>query len=178
MTNELVGESKLGVDDLVVAHEDEVVQPSSRTEPELVEQGITAIRQRWLRLTRYEKLMLTILESWRDGLPGTGLDAARELQRLEPGDPFISYFRAQFAIALGEEVRFRVSAFYQKVQVGMVFQKPSPSPKSISENVAFGPRIHGLAPGTCETPLGKLSISTTSPGATTRRVSEAATPTG
>ena len=30
-------------------------------------------------------------------------------------------------------------------QVGMVFQKPNPFPKSIFENVAYGPKIHGLA---------------------------------
>jgi len=29
--------------------------------------------------------------------------------------------------------------------VGMVFQKPNPFPKSIFENVAYGPKIHGLA---------------------------------
>jgi phosphate transport system ATP-binding protein len=34
-----------------------------------------------------------------------------------------------------------------RVQVGMVFQKPNPFPKSIYENVAYGPRIHGLATG-------------------------------
>lgn len=32
-----------------------------------------------------------------------------------------------------------------RARVGMVFQKPNPFPKSIFENVAFGPRIHGLA---------------------------------
>src|ERR1700735_4374466 len=32
-------------------------------------------------------------------------------------------------------------------RVGMVFQKPNPFPKSIYENVAYGPRIHGLARG-------------------------------
>ncbi|MFO1032960.1 MAG: phosphate ABC transporter ATP-binding protein PstB [Hyphomicrobiales bacterium] len=31
-------------------------------------------------------------------------------------------------------------------RIGMVFQKPNPFPKSIFENVAYGPRIHGLAP--------------------------------
>ncbi len=30
-------------------------------------------------------------------------------------------------------------------RVGMVFQKPNPFPKSIYDNVAFGPRLHGLA---------------------------------
>jgi phosphate transport system ATP-binding protein len=32
-----------------------------------------------------------------------------------------------------------------RARVGMVFQKPNPFPKSIYDNVAFGPRIHGLA---------------------------------
>jgi phosphate transport system ATP-binding protein len=32
-----------------------------------------------------------------------------------------------------------------RAKVGMVFQKPNPFPKSIFENVAYGPRIHGLA---------------------------------
>ncbi len=32
-----------------------------------------------------------------------------------------------------------------RARVGMVFQKPNPFPKSIYENVAYGPRIHGMA---------------------------------
>jgi phosphate transport system ATP-binding protein len=32
-----------------------------------------------------------------------------------------------------------------RAKVGMVFQKPNPFPKSIYDNVAYGPRIHGLA---------------------------------
>ena len=32
-------------------------------------------------------------------------------------------------------------------RVGMVFQKPNPFPKTIYENIAYGPRIHGLAQG-------------------------------
>jgi len=32
-----------------------------------------------------------------------------------------------------------------RARVGMVFQKPNPFPKSIFENVSYGPRIHGLA---------------------------------
>ncbi|KQT88542.1 phosphate ABC transporter ATP-binding protein PstB [Aurantimonas sp. Leaf443] len=34
-----------------------------------------------------------------------------------------------------------------RARVGMVFQKPNPFPKSIFENVAYGPKIHGLARG-------------------------------
>jgi phosphate transport system ATP-binding protein len=32
-----------------------------------------------------------------------------------------------------------------RAQVGMVFQKPNPFPKSVYDNVAYGPKIHGLA---------------------------------
>lgn len=32
-----------------------------------------------------------------------------------------------------------------RARVGMVFQKPNPFPKSIRDNVAYGPRLHGLA---------------------------------
>jgi phosphate transport system ATP-binding protein len=32
-----------------------------------------------------------------------------------------------------------------RARVGMVFQKPNPFPKSVYENVAYGPRIHGMA---------------------------------
>lgn len=32
-----------------------------------------------------------------------------------------------------------------RARVGMVFQKPNPFPKSIYDNIAYGPRIHGIA---------------------------------
>ena len=37
-----------------------------------------------------------------------------------------------------------------RARVGMVFQKPNPFPKSIYENVAYGPRIHGLTSSRAE----------------------------
>jgi phosphate transport system ATP-binding protein len=33
---------------------------------------------------------------------------------------------------------------YLRTKVGMVFQKPNPFPKSVYDNVAYGPRIHGI----------------------------------
>ena len=39
----------------------------------------------------------------------------------------------------------RVDPVQLRAKVGMVFQKPNPFPKSIYENVAYGPKIHGLA---------------------------------
>jgi phosphate transport system ATP-binding protein len=51
-----------------------------------------------------------------------------------------------------------------RAMVGMVFQKPNPFPKSIFDNVAYGPRIHGLAGskaelnGIVETSLKKAGL--------------------
>jgi phosphate transport system ATP-binding protein len=38
----------------------------------------------------------------------------------------------------------RIDVVQLRARVGMVFQKPNPFPKSIYDNVAYGPRIHGL----------------------------------
>jgi len=48
----------------------------------------------------------------------------------------------------GEDIyRSGMDVVQLRARVGMVFQKPNPFPKSIYENVAYGPRIHGLAQG-------------------------------
>ena len=45
----------------------------------------------------------------------------------------------------GENIcRKGVDVVHLRSQIGMVFQKPNPFPKSIFDNVAYGPRIHGL----------------------------------
>ena len=51
----------------------------------------------------------------------------------------------------GQDVtRSSMDVVQLRARVGMVFQKPNPFPKSIYENVAYGPRIHGLASGKTE----------------------------
>ena len=46
----------------------------------------------------------------------------------------------------GQDIYAReVDPVQLRAKVGMVFQKPNPFPKSIYDNVAYGPRIHGLA---------------------------------
>jgi phosphate transport system ATP-binding protein len=46
----------------------------------------------------------------------------------------------------GEDIyREEIDVVRLRARVGMVFQKPNPFPKSVYENVAYGPRIHGLA---------------------------------
>jgi phosphate transport system ATP-binding protein len=45
----------------------------------------------------------------------------------------------------GEEILDRgIDVVPLRARAGMVFQKPNPFPKSVYENVAYGPRIHGL----------------------------------
>ena len=46
----------------------------------------------------------------------------------------------------GQEIKKKdVDVNLLREKVGMVFQKPNPFPKSIYDNIAYGPRIHGLA---------------------------------
>ena len=46
----------------------------------------------------------------------------------------------------GEDIYARhMDVVMLRARVGMVFQKPNPFPKSVYDNVAYGPRIHGLA---------------------------------
>ena len=52
----------------------------------------------------------------------------------------------------GEDIHdSRLDVVQLRARVGMVFQKPNPFPKSIYDNVAYGPRIHGLVDGKRET---------------------------
>ncbi len=44
----------------------------------------------------------------------------------------------------------RVDPVQLRARIGMVFQKPNPFPKSIYDNVAYGPKIHGLASNKAE----------------------------
>jgi len=59
----------------------------------------------------------------------------------------IDICRVEGAITLdGEDIYDpRIDPVQLRAKVGMVFQKPNPFPKSIYDNVAYGPRIHGLA---------------------------------
>jgi len=59
----------------------------------------------------------------------------------------IEICRVEGSIKLdGEDIYDRrVDPVQLRANVGMVFQKPNPFPKSIYDNVAYGPRIHGLA---------------------------------
>jgi len=64
----------------------------------------------------------------------------------------IDICRVEGNISIDEEDIYdrSVDPVQLRAKVGMVFQKPNPFPKSIYDNVAYGPRIHGLAKSKAE----------------------------
>lgn len=71
----------------------------------------------------------------------------------------ISICRVEGALALeGDDIYAKgLDPVLLRARVGMVFQKPNPFPKSIYDNVAYGPKIHGLASNKVE--LDEIVIS-------------------
>ena len=57
----------------------------------------------------------------------------------------IEICRVEGDIRLDEGDIYDLDVVELRARVGMVFQKPNPFPKTIYDNVAYGPRIHGLA---------------------------------
>ncbi len=71
----------------------------------------------------------------------------------------ISICRVEGDLALeGENIYAKgLDPVLLRARVGMVFQKPNPFPKSIYDNVAYGPKIHGLASNKAE--LDEIVVS-------------------
>jgi phosphate transport system ATP-binding protein len=59
----------------------------------------------------------------------------------------VKHARAEGEVSLDTDNIFDLPLPNLRRRVGMVFQKPNPFPKSIFDNVAYGPRVHGLAGG-------------------------------
>jgi len=77
----------------------------------------------------------------------SGCGKSTFLRTLNRMNDTIASARVEGEIRLdGEDIyRSGMDVVQLRARVGMVFQKPNPFPKSIYENVAYGPRIHGLA---------------------------------
>ncbi len=77
----------------------------------------------------------------------SGCGKSTFLRSLNRMNDTIPNARVEGRIELDEEDIYAPSmdVVQLRARVGMVFQKPNPFPKSIYENVAYGPRIHGLA---------------------------------
>jgi phosphate transport system ATP-binding protein len=82
----------------------------------------------------------------------SGCGKSTFLRALNRMNDTIASARVEGTIELdGEDIyRSHMDVVQLRARVGMVFQKPNPFPKSIFENVAYGPRIHGLADGKAE----------------------------
>ena len=77
----------------------------------------------------------------------SGCGKSTFLRCLNRMNDIIDNCRVTGAIRLDGEDIFdpKLDVVVLRARVGMVFQKPNPFPKSIYDNVAYGPRIHGLA---------------------------------
>ncbi len=77
----------------------------------------------------------------------SGCGKSTFLRTLNRMNDTIDICRVQGEITIDGENIYdkRVDPVQLRAKVGMVFQKPNPFPKSIYDNVAYGPRIHGLA---------------------------------
>ncbi|PHQ62710.1 phosphate ABC transporter ATP-binding protein PstB [Sphingobium sp. C100] len=77
----------------------------------------------------------------------SGCGKSTFLRTLNRMNDTVASARVEGAITLdGEDIYAPSMDVVQlRARVGMVFQKPNPFPKSIYENIAYGPRIHGLA---------------------------------
>ncbi|NTZ41576.1 phosphate ABC transporter ATP-binding protein [Altererythrobacter sp. SALINAS58] len=79
----------------------------------------------------------------------SGCGKSTFLRTLNRMNDTIASARVEGEIELdGEDIyRSRMDVVQLRARVGMVFQKPNPFPKSIYDNIAYGPKIHGTADG-------------------------------
>lgn len=82
----------------------------------------------------------------------SGCGKSTFLRTLNRMNDTIPSARVEGEITLDSEdiYRSKMDVVQLRARVGMVFQKPNPFPKSIYDNVAYGPKIHGLASGKTE----------------------------
>lgn len=75
----------------------------------------------------------------------SGCGKSTFLKTLNRMNDLVENVRIQGSIKLdGQEILTGIDVAELRKRVGMVFQKPNPFPMSIYENVAYGPRIHGI----------------------------------
>ncbi|QLH39049.1 MAG: phosphate ABC transporter ATP-binding protein [Defluviicoccus sp.] len=92
-------------------------------------------------------VQLDIFENQVTALIGpSGCGKSTYLRCLNRMNDTIPICRVTGSIQLdGEDIYAKsMDVVHLRARVGMVFQKPNPFPKSIYENIAYGPRIHGL----------------------------------
>jgi phosphate transport system ATP-binding protein len=94
-----------------------------------------------------DKINLDIPENKVTSLIGpSGCGKTTFLRCINRMNDLVDICRVEGDIKIAEQDIYapNVDVVALRAQVGMVFQKPNPFPKSIYENVAYGPKIHGL----------------------------------
>ena len=101
-----------------------------------------------------DKVSLDIYENEVTSLIGpSGCGKSTFLRCLNRMNDTIEICRVEGKILVDKEDIYKkdIDPVLLRAKIGMVFQKPNPFPKSIFENVAYGPKIHGLATSDAET---------------------------
>ncbi len=75
----------------------------------------------------------------------SGCGKSTLLRTVNRMNDLVDRFRAEGAVLFDGQSVFDMDAVAVRRHIGMVFQKPNPFPKSIYDNVAFGPRINGVS---------------------------------
>ena len=93
-----------------------------------------------------KKINLDIKEKEITALIGpSGCGKSTFLKTLNRMNDLVEGVRIEGKIALdGKDIFTDIDSISLRHRVGMVFQQPNPFPKSIYDNVAYGPRIHGV----------------------------------
>lgn len=78
----------------------------------------------------------------------SGCGKSTFLRTLNRMSETVRHTRTEGTILLDGENIFSMDLVGLRRRVGMVFQKPNPFPKTIFDNVAYGPRVNGIARGT------------------------------
>jgi len=102
------------------------------------------------RTQALQEVSLTVRERQITALIGpSGCGKSTFLRTLNRMNDVIEGARAEGSVTLdGQDILgHTVDVVALRRRVGMVFQRPNPFPMSIFDNVAFGPRIHGLSGG-------------------------------
>lgn len=98
------------------------------------------------RFQALKKINLDIKEKEITALIGpSGCGKSTFLKTLNRMNDLVEGVRIEGKIALdGKDIFTDIDSISLRHRVGMVFQQPNPFPKSIYDNVAYGPRIHGV----------------------------------
>lgn len=74
----------------------------------------------------------------------SGCGKSTLLKTINRMNDLVENFRMSGKVLLDDESIYKIDVSLLRKRVGMVFQKPNPFPMSIFDNIAFGPRTHGV----------------------------------